>query len=192
MLGVYSLHLGAAFSVQASAQNGTSSAYFWWSLPNSVSSKAARLRSCLLKINVSAQTPIMPTYPRIALGKYTFTGNPSGTQITGIPLQTSYPADVSYASAAITGETPTLVNGGLGLGTALVPPFLLAGTPTNIALALNSEQQLVPQGPDNEDIWPLFVPGEGAVLWQPDAGTSSDIRRFTVDMIYDLIDTSGA
>lgn len=192
VLGVYSLSLGSPFSVQASATNGTSTAFFWWTLPNTVSSKSARLRSVLLKINISAVTPTMPTFPRISLGKFTFTGNLSGTQITGIPLQTSYAADVTYASAAITGATPTLVNAGLGLGTALVPPFLLSGTAATIQWPINSEQNLIPQGPDNEDIWPLFVPGEGAVLWQPDAATTTDIRRFTVDLIYDVIDTSGA
>jgi hypothetical protein len=194
VLGIYGASLGTVLSVKdnASAQNGTTTAMFWWSVPNTVTGKAARMRSCILKFTTSAVTPVMLTIPRIVLGKWTFTGNMSGSQITAVPFQTSYPADVTYLSAAITGATPTLVNSGTGIGCATVPPALLAGTAASFQMPIMDTQQLIPQGQDNEDLWPLCNPGEGLVLFQIDAGTASEIRRFTCDIIYDVIDTSGA
>lgn len=192
ILGVYGASMGAALSVAAAAQDGTTTAAFWLALPNTVSGKAGRLRSCVVKFTTSAATPTMPSAPRFALGKYTFTGNPSGAQKTSVPLQTSYPADALYLTTAITGMTPTLVNAGVGIGCATCPPFILAGTAANVQMTQMDRQELIQQGQDNEDLWPRLVPGEGLVLWQADAGTGSEIRRFTVDLLWDVIDTTGA
>jgi hypothetical protein len=193
ILGVYGASMGAVLSVAASAQNGTSTAAFWWTLPNTVSNKAARLRFCAVKFTTSAVTPVMLTAPRFALGKFTFGANASGAQITSVPMQTSYPADVVYLTTAATGmSSPTLVNSGFGIGCATCPPFLLAGTAASATMPTMDTQQLIQQGQDNEDLLPRVVPGEGLVLWQADAGTASEIRKFTVDLIWDVIDTSGA
>lgn len=191
LLGVYATDLGAVQAVQASAQNGTSTGFAWFAVPNSVSGKSCRLRSLIIKENVSAVTPVMPTQPRIVLARFTFTGNPSGTQLLGTPYNSIYPASVGYLSAAVTGMTPTLVNSGAAIGTFLVPPFLLSGTAATIQQTNNEVEQLIPTGFDFEDDWNVFAPGQGAVLYQPDAGTASDIRKFVAHWVWDDIDTSG-
>lgn len=187
ILGVYTGDGGAVQAVQASAQNGTSTGYLWFHVPTAVSGKSARVRSLRIKENTSAATPTMPTQPRISLARATFTGTCSGAAITAVPMDTTQPSAASYVATAVTGLTITL---GTILRSFLVPPFILAGTAANVQQTLNAEDDLIPW--DDEDMWPVVAPGQALVLYQPDAGTGSDIRKFTFSLIWDEIDTTGS
>ena len=43
---------------------------------------------------------------------------------------------------------------------------------------------------DDEDEWPVFRPGEGFVVFQDVAGTTSDTRKFNMQLLADEIDIS--
>lgn len=42
----------------------------------------------------------------------------------------------------------------------------------------------------DEDEWLVLVPGEGFVIWQDTAGTTSDTRKFNIQLLWDEIDTA--
>jgi hypothetical protein len=48
-------------------------------------------------------------------------------------------------------------------------------------------QSLIDIGAE-EDEWPLIKAGQGIVLYQLDAGTTSDTRRFTASLMWDEIE----
>jgi hypothetical protein len=42
----------------------------------------------------------------------------------------------------------------------------------------------------DEDEWLVLAPGEGLVLWQDTAGTTSDTRKMNIQLLWDDIDTA--
>lgn len=42
----------------------------------------------------------------------------------------------------------------------------------------------------DEDDWPIFKPGEGFVVYQDTAGTTSDTRKINIQLLADEIDTA--
>jgi len=131
----------------------------------------------------------MPTTPRIALTRFTFTGTASGATLAGSKKDALYPSHILDIRTAVTGLTPTLVPGASSVAaSSLVPAFLLSGTVADILWCETVMDDLI-QAVSEDGFWTV-APGEGLVLWQPDAGTTSDIRRFTFEFTWDEIDTA--
>jgi hypothetical protein len=185
VLGVY----GASSplqSVQAAAHVPATSAFAYLHVPIAVTGKKARIRRLIARHNVSAATPTMLTLPRIALARATFTGAASGAALTPEKLDSTYPTQVLDIRTAVTGLT--LTAGGI-LATSMVPAFILAGTAASAQMTTNTVDPVISIGAD-EDEWPTVAPGQALVLYQADAGTAADTRRFTFDVIWDEIDTA--
>lgn len=188
VLGIYG-STSALQSVQASAQNGTSTGFLWMHVPTSVSGKAARVREFAVRHSPGSGVVTMPTTPRLALGRFTFTGTASGASLSHQRYAASYPAPVLDLRTVVTGLTVTLINAGIGIAGSLVPPLLVSGTLADMLWAPSVVDYML-ESDAGEDQWPVLLPGEGLVLWQPDAGTASDARRFIYDIKWDEIDVA--
>ncbi len=188
VLGVYRLST-ALQSVQASAHNGTSTAFAWLHVPTAISGKSVRIRQARAEFNNIGVTS-MPTVPRVSLARFTFTGTASGATIAGAKLSAAFPTPVLDTRSAVTGLTVTLdPTPGSLLASVLTPAGLLAGTATSFAPHPSIVQWLL-DGSQTEDEYIVLAPGEGVVLYQPDAGTASDSRRFIANFLWDEIDTA--
>jgi hypothetical protein len=185
ILGTYAAAT-ALNSVSATATNGTATGLLWFTVPTAVTGKAARIRRLIARHTVSAVTPVMVTAPRIALARITFTGTASGASITPAKYASSAPAPVADLRTAVTGLTVTL---GATLCHTVPPAFILAGTAATVQQASITIDPMISIGSD-EDEWPVLLPGEGLVIYQPDAGTTADTRRFTLDLVWDEIDVA--
>lgn len=173
--------------MQASAQNGTSTAFWWAFVPTSVSGKAARLRQLRLEFNNVGVTS-MPSVPRIGVARFTYTGTASGATMAGAKLMSAAPTPVLDQRTASTGMTVTLdPTPGSLLSSVLAPAGLLAGTAASFAPHPSIQQWLM-GGDAEEDEYLYALPGEGLVLYQLDAGTASDSRRFIFSVAWDEID----
>jgi hypothetical protein len=189
VLGVYRAASAALQSVQAAAQNGTSTAFLWAHVPTAVSGKKVRLRQLRIEFQNVGVTS-MPTVPRIGVARFTFTGTASGATQAGAKLDASAPTPVLDQRTAVTGLTVTLdPSPGSLLSVTLVPAGLLAGTAASFAPHPSSVQWLM-DGAAEEDEYLVLSPGEGVVLYQLDAGTASDSRRFAYSLVWDEIDTA--
>lgn len=169
--GIYSFAATAPAAVQASADNGTSTGRFWLEMPAGAT-KRGRLRDFKLTFDWGVVPAAdVPTLPRIALTRFTFTGTASGAAITPAKRHPSDAANVANVRTAVTGMTVTV---GAVSWTALAP-FIDFAT----AVGINSQPRFTDYyDPDHEDAYMDFGPGEGLLLYQPDAGTASDLRRF--------------
>jgi hypothetical protein len=182
VLGVYRLGM-AGIAVSASAQNGTSTGGLWFHIPSAVTSKKARIR----KIFVSSRhtTAFAATASgRLAMSRFTFTGTASGASVTPVLNDTTWPASIASLRTAVTGLTVSLV--GI-LGTAG-----LVGSLTAVGAYYGAVDTdfINSSGSGDEDEWPVFAPGEGFVIWQDTAGTTSDTRQYDLDLLWDEIDTA--
>lgn len=183
--GVYRASM-ALQSVQASAQNGTSTGFLWMSCPVAVTDRAMRIRKLELMINFSASTT-MPTVPRIGIARYTFTGTASGATLAGAKIDPDSPNPTIDLRTAVTGMTVTLnTDPGSLLNSVLVPPMHNI-TAAGLLFMPSVTQSLVSVTAD-EDEWPMIKGGQGIVLYQLDAGTATDMRRFTVNLLWDEIE----
>lgn len=166
--GVYMASVLAV--VQAAATNGTSTGFFW--LYNPVGSAVLlALRNVRYMCQHGTPATVSLTSPRCALSLFTFTGTPAGAAIT------SGKGDSSYATATAK-LMSTQVTSVVTLG-AMFASFLpvwsqstSSGGPGGVA-----EAEWTP----DEDGLPLLRAGEGIVCWQPDAGSTSDVRRQAID-----------
>jgi len=183
--GVYRASM-ALQSVQASAQNATSTGFLWITCPAAVTTRAMRLRKLDLMINHSASTT-MPSVPRIGLARFTFTGTASGATLAGAKIDPDSPNPSIDLRTAVTGMTVTLnTDPGSLLNSVLVPPMHNV-TAAGLLFMPSVEQSLVSMRSD-EDEWPMIKGGQGLVLYQLDAGTAADTRRFTANMMWDEIE----
>lgn len=182
ILGVYSGQLSLQ-SVQAAAQNGTSTGFLWMHVPTAVTGKKARIRYIVLQHQISSATA-MVSNPRIALARFTFTGTASGASITSGKIDSSNPSAVFDLRTAATGLTVTL---GAVLS-ANLPPVLVQATAAAITVCPTVDTLLWRDG--SEEDFLVLAPGEGAVIYQPDAGTAADARKFIGSILWDEVDTS--
>lgn len=183
--GVYRASM-ALQSVQASAQNGTSTGFLWISCPAAVTTRAMRLRKMEIMINHSASTT-MPSTPRIGIARYTFTGTASGATLAGAKIDPDSANPSIDLRTAVTGMTVTLnTDPGSLLNSILVPPMHNV-TAAGLLFMPSVPQSLVDIGAQ-EDEWPMVKAGQGIVLYQLDAGTTSDTRRFTANLMWDEIE----
>ena len=180
--GIYYFSL-AVQSVQASAQNGTSTGFFWLERPVGGTGRG-RLRQLQIAFAMgAAPTADHLTLPRIALVRFTFTGTASGALITPALRHPNDAVNVSNVRTAVTGMTVT------------VGAVAFVGFPPGIDFATAVGQNTIPKdvcwfNPIHEDEYIDFGPGQGLLLYQPDAGTTADVRRFFVNGAWDEYDNA--
>lgn len=167
--GVYRAHTGAHV-IQASAQNGTGTG-FWW-LYNTSATVIVGLRRVQFH-SQHGSILVTATSPRIVLQTFTFTGTPAGTAITPAKTDTSFAA----ATASLRSTQVTSV-------VTLVAQFM-AFLPVVALTAVGAAPPAVGDwSPDTEDGEILLRQNQGVVCWQPDAGTASDTRRFVTSLAW--------
>lgn len=167
-------------SVQASAQNVTSSAFWWLQMPVGGTVRA-RLRRLALAFTIAGEAD-MQSVPRIAIARFTFTGTASGAVVTPSKRKSSDATPTAILRTAMTGMVITL---DALLWAALVPTFGI--TTSGAAFAASAESRFDPT--DEEDFFDIGA-GEGLALYQPDAGTASDTRRFLASLAFDEYDAA--
>jgi len=183
--GIYGFSATAPAAVQAAAQNGTTTGFFWLEMPVGAT-KRGRLRRFSVMFDWGAVPTVdILTLPRIALARFTFTGAASGAQITPAKRNPGDDANVATIRTASTGMTVTLG----AIFQATFAPFIDFATAAGINVQPHEVTELIPAGLF-EDEWPDYGPGEGLVLYQPDAGTASDPRRFNFRGVCDEYDNS--
>ena len=161
------LHSGA-LTVLAAAHAAT--AGFFWVLNPVGSGINGIVRR--MKFSAGPVTALVaPTAPRILAERMTFTGTPSGATVALAARDSAETAPVLTVRSASTGITPVAGNPIRGI---IVPAIMSAvgtGVPADIVWeAIDNESELI------------LRPGEGIVVRQADAGTTSDTRRCIVDM----------
>lgn len=181
ILTVYRLAL-VQNTVLASAQNGTTAGMLFGHMPSAVSGKAMRLR----RVGLTSQHSTVlatPTAPRLLIRRYTSSGALSGTLLApNINDSLNHIAPAALYSLANTGTT--VVHVGIGMGSAG-----LVGALTAVGSYEPCFKDIIDPAAD-EDEWPVFYPGEGFVVYQDTAGTTSDTRKFNLQILSDEIDTA--
>jgi len=179
LVGIY--NFGTALqSVQAAAQDAVATGFLWWQLPAGATVRA-RLRHLSLAFSCLTEVDHLTT-PRVVLARFTFTGTASGANVAAALRHSLDTAMASFLRTAVTGMTVTLGNVAFA---SIVPALLL--TTSGLVFATSEAQEFRPT--DEEDYLDI-APGEGFVLYQPDAGTTTDGRRFTVRGRIDEYDNS--
>jgi hypothetical protein len=141
---------------------------------------AARLRKLRIEVNHSSVAAAMPTIPTFTLARITHIGTPTGASLASVRCDTTYPVAQANLRTASTGLTNVLAG---AMTTAPIMPLHLAST-VGIVDTVNQIIDLVDIN-TSEDEWPVIRPGEGVVLYQNVAGTATDTRRFTFNMLWD-------
>lgn len=178
ILGLYNA-MHAVQSVQAAAQNLTSSGFWWLQAPAAITTRARLRRLELAFTNVGEAD--MLSVPRIALARFTFSGTASGTELVGLgKRKSSDPTNAIKMRTAPTGMTIA----GDGHAWGIVVPTL-ALTTSGLAWCAGPVVQWAPT--DEEEFIDIGA-GEGLALYQPDAGTAADSRRFSCVAEWDEYD----
>jgi hypothetical protein len=165
------IYLGTvAGTVQASAQNGTSTG-FWW-LYNTIGSG---LSVALRSINVATQSAsalVTVTSPRLLLQAFTFTGTAAGTNVA--PRK----ADTSFAAAAASLRSTQVTS------VVTLTEQVCAWLPYANQTAVNGNPPSGSTWAPKEDEQVVLAAGQGLVLYQPDAGTASDTRVVSTSLAW--------
>lgn len=164
----------------AAADNGTTTGTFWLAVPAGATVNA-RLRRLEVVYSMTGEADML-TVPRITLARFTFTGTPSGATVTACKRATSDNGNTAIMYSASSGWTPVL---GALAWTSLTPTLGL--TTSGQFWAGGPVHQYAPL---NEDEFIDIAPGEGVVLYEPDAATSSDTRRYSVCGSWDEYDNA--
>jgi|SRR6185295_2870995 len=178
ILGVYR-YASPGIAVAAAAQNGTSTGALWAHVPTAISNKKARIRRASIEsrhVAAFAATAMA----RIAASRMTFTGTASGAAGVAAKMDASYPTPILDLRTAVTGLTPTLI--------ALLGTAGLIGSLTAVG-AVAPVDAIIMEG-QAEDEFIVLAPGEGIVIWQDAAGTTSDSRLYDLTVVWDEIDTA--
>lgn len=177
-LGVHGYSSGN-LTLLAAAQNGTSTGFLW--IINPVGS-AVRMAMARLCFNHAITTNLsMPTAPRIIAQLFTFTGTASGASLTTGKFDSRYPAAVGTVRTAMTGLTISL--GGI-LVTSL--PIVTAGTAGWTFADPSTDDHIATS--ELSDV--VLAAGEGIVIYQADAGTTSDTRKLVIDGAWSEFDAA--
>lgn len=173
--GIYDATM-ALQSVQASATDCTSTGFAWFQVPVG-NSKHARVRKLEIAFTQIATESDHATAPRIVPARFTFTGTAGGAVLTSGKKATAHASATADVRTAVTGMT-------VSLG-ALMRPFIAPGVLLTTSGLIFPFAVPPPFAPTDEDeFWDLAA-GEGICLYQPDNGTSSDGRRFSVAWTWD-------
>lgn len=175
-LGTYMGHSGN-LTIQAAAQNGTSTGFAWFFNPIGSTVKiAVRRINCIMQFGSALS---VPTAPRVVASKFTYTGTPSGAAVALERCDTTYPSAQASLRTAMTGMTITLGNTFGGV----LPPMAQGTAGWAATPAVETD---IYEAVDWDDM--IFLsPGEGVVVWQPDAGTTSDTRKLLVDFRWEEV-----
>jgi hypothetical protein len=167
-LGVYLAHAGVRVVTVAA---DTFPAGSWW-LINPVGSV---VKVALRTVTFCSQTGsalAVPTCPRFTLVAFTFTGTASGATVTPRKADTTMVAATGSLRTASTGMTITR--------TQDVYNFLPVNALTAAGGTAPQEQTVQP--PEDEQV--VLAAGEGVVLTQATAGTTSDTRRTVTNLVW--------
>lgn len=169
-------------TVQASSHTGTGSGFYWIANSTANSNVVAAIRDISISYGLGTTVAINTNSPRIAFTKFTFNAAFTTGTADKTPLSYSTAANTIKVNSTSSGATVTLVQD----FAAMVMPACVttvgsyggaavlhqSGDPYNLTNAL------------------LLTTGQGLVIWQPDAGVSSDVRKFSVRVTWDEIDVS--
>ena len=164
--GAYKFESGI-LSVAASA-SGSTGGLFW--LINPVGSSVVAYVKKLMMTGWPTAASAFTTSPRITVERMTFTGAPSGAQITPAKRDSTDAANVCSVRTASTGLT---ITAGSICGDFSIPAVLTA-----VGIHCPVDQYLYDSTDDDDYI--VLRAGEGLVCRQADAGSSSDTRKFAV------------
>lgn len=168
-------------TVLAAAQNGTTTGFFW--LWNPVASTiTVAIRSITADANAGSALAT-PTAPVISFNKFTATGTASGGTATIVKWSSSATTLQASVLTAMTGLTISLVG---DVGSFSIPSALTA---VGAFYAQKQVRQKSPLGFQRGNDLELG-PGEGLVVYQSTAGTTSDTRKFTVAFEWIEVDVS--
>lgn len=167
--GVYLAHAGVRV-ITASADTFPAGSWF---LINPVGSTLLVALRYVQFVSQAASVLATPTSPRFLVTAFTFTGTASGATVT--------PRAATVAGTpAATGSLRTANTGMTITRTQDVFAFLPWANATAVGGATPQEQ--VWQPPEDEQL--VLAAGEGAVMFQADAGTASDTRRTATSLAW--------
>jgi len=162
VLGGYKFESGR-LAVLAAAHAST--AGFWW-LINPVGSTVLVVIKKMLVTAVPVAVTAFASSPRITLERVTFTGTATGAQITAAKRDST---DATATATIRTASTGLTLTAGAAFADFTVPAVLTA-----VGVAVPYDQPLYDD--TDEDDYTVLRAGEGVVLRQADAGTTSDTR----------------
>ena len=174
-IGTYAVHSGR-LTVQASAHAATAG-FFW--IINPVGSTAICYVNSITFANSPAAVTAFASTPRITVERVTFTGTASGATITPALFDSAFAANTCTVRSASTGLA---LSAGAVLFSYIVPAILTAvgqssGSPQFLSLAGSLS------GTNGLNI--VLRAGEGLVVRQPDAGSTSDTRIVFLNLAWD-------
>lgn len=166
LLGAYKFESGIQ-SVLASAHASTAG-FFW--LINPIGSTVLAIIKKLMMTGWPTAASAFVTSPRITIERTTFTGTASGASITPAKRDSNDAASVCSIRTASTGLTLT--------AGAICGDFSIPAVLTAVGIHCPVDQYLYDATDDDDYI--VLRAGEGIICRQPDAGSTSDTRKFAV------------
>ncbi len=168
--------------VAASSQTGTGSGFYWITNSTANSNVVCAIRSINVTWGLNSTVAVATGSPLLSFTKFTF----NNAFTTGTPDKTP----LSYTTAANTIKVNSTSSGAT---VTLVADFTNWAIPA-MATTVGQYGGGIPLY-DNSDNYSLngalqLSTGQGLVIFQPQAGTASDIRKFTVRVAWDEIDIS--
>lgn len=146
---------------------------FLWLFNPIASTKNIAIRRIVARV-ATVTVLAVPTAPRISIERMTSTTDPSGAVVTAAKLETAEAVPSAIVTAVTTGLTPVA---GAVITAFLCPAVMTAvGSGTVIV-----DQNFIPN--ISEEI--ILIPGEGIVVRQADAGTTSDTRIAVIDIVWE-------
>jgi hypothetical protein len=186
--GTYCLE-GVIAALSATAHTLNTGGFFWAINP-AASGKIIRIERVGIQINLTTAVAAgFPTAPRLAISRMAFTGTPSGAAVptsgsasTINKFDNNYPTPVLDIRSAITGLTCTY---GAVMFSSMAPSMGVVGTVTaSQVVGIPSDNEFEPRETDYELI---IRPGEGFVIWQPEAGSTADTRKATFRIMWEEV-----
>lgn len=166
ILGGYKFESGR-LTVLAAAHSSTAG-FFW--LINPVGSTVLCYIKKLFAHSVPVAATAFASSPRITVERVTFTGTASGATITPAKRDSNDASNVCTVRTASTGLTLT--------AGAVIADFLVPAVLTAVGIAVPVDQWFYDACDQNDYI--VLRAGQGIVVRQADAGTTSDTRLLTV------------
>jgi hypothetical protein len=185
--GTYQAELVA--TVSATAQTANTGGFFWAVNP-ATSGKIIKLERIGFQIcPTTAVAAGFPTAPRVGFTRFTFSGTPTGAVVAALgnastqgKFDSIYPAPSLDWRSAITGLTCVY---GHTLFSTLAPATSVVGTVTASQIqGVASDNEYQPRETEYEHV---IRPGEGIVLFQPEAGSTGDTRKITARLFWEEI-----
>ena len=174
ILGIYFCPYNG--TIIATAHSFGTSGFFWLINPAD-STILINIRRINIQSNI-ATSLTTPTCPRIAFTRFSFTGTASGATLSGAKRKTSDENAQGSFRTAITGMTLSTQQDFL----YFCPPVAV-GT-AGWGLCPPSQEEFVPL---SDETFMSLTAAEGICCWQADNGSTSDTRKFFVNLIWEEI-----